>query len=63
LLAGGFAYWPTREDLFVVHIASGTPTRRFPVRKALNLAGGGNLALSKSRLLFAGPDRVVAFGE
>jgi outer membrane protein assembly factor BamB len=63
LLAGEFAYWPTREDLFVVHIASGTPTRRFPIKKALNLAGGGNLALSKSRLLFAGSDRIVAFRE
>ena len=63
LVAGRYAYWPTREDLFVVEIASGTPVRRFPVKKALGLTGGGNLAISKSRLLFASPDRIMAFGE
>lgn len=63
LLAGRYAYWPTREDLFVVDVVSGTPMRRFPVKKALGLADGGNLAISTSRLLFAGPDGIVAFGE
>ncbi len=63
LVAGRYAYWPTREDLLVVELASGTPVRRFPVKKALGLAGGGNLAISESRLLFAGPESIAAFGK
>jgi len=62
LLAGRYAVWPTREDLLVVDIASGTPVRRFPFKKALGHAGGGNLAISRTRLLFAGPDGIFAFG-
>ncbi|MDQ3331581.1 MAG: PQQ-like beta-propeller repeat protein [Planctomycetota bacterium] len=63
LLAGRFAYWPTREELLMVDIASGTPVRRFPLKKMYGLAGGGNLAASQSRLLLARPDGLIAFGE
>lgn len=61
LLAGRFAYWPTRVDLLVVDIESGTPVRRVPLVKMYGLSGGGNLAASRSGVLLARPDGLIAF--
>jgi hypothetical protein len=63
LLGGRFAYWPTREELFVVDIVTGAPVRRVRLADVYGLAGGGNLAASSDRLVIARPDGIVAFGE
>lgn len=62
LLAGRFAYWPTREDLFVVDVETGLPTRRLPLKQSFGLAGGGNLAASPNGLVLARSDGLAAFG-
>lgn len=62
LLAGEWVYWPTREEIFVVHQRSGAIRRRISL---LPLRGetGGNLSIIQGHLLIARPEQLVAFGE
>lgn len=62
LLAGGYVFWPTREDLLVVDAETGDLVRRLPLKELYGFVGGGNLAAGPGRLLLARPDGIVAFG-
>lgn len=62
LLAGAYVYWPTREELFVVHQQTGLVERRVRLDSPLLDATGGNLVIANGLLLIAQPDRLIAFG-
>jgi outer membrane protein assembly factor BamB len=62
LLAGRFAYYPTREDLFVMDVETGVPARRLPLKQSFGLAGGGNLAASPDRIFWTDPGSLTALG-
>lgn len=61
LLAGNSVYWPTREDLLVVDLETGTVRQRLPLKQRFGLAGGGNLAAGDGHLILARPDSLAAF--
>lgn len=63
LLAGRYAYWPTREDLFVVEVETGEVARRVPLADVYGLAGGGNLAAWRGGVVMGRADGVVMIGE
>jgi outer membrane protein assembly factor BamB len=63
LLAGRFAYWPTREDLLVVDLSGGELVRRVPLAKEYGFVGGGNLAASAAGLVMGRADGVLGFGD
>jgi outer membrane protein assembly factor BamB len=61
LLAGDSAYWPKRDEIFVVDYRNGQITRRIPLTQVHDVSGG-NLTISNGMLLIAEPERLVAFG-
>lgn len=63
LLGDRFAYWPTREDLFIVDWRSGEIVQRQRLHHVFGITGGGNLAASPNGLFLAGPGRLVGFGR
>jgi outer membrane protein assembly factor BamB len=63
LLAGDLVYWPRREEIRLVEIATGKAVRQIDLGKQHGLYGGGNLAIAGGMLLVAKSDRLVAFSE
>jgi outer membrane protein assembly factor BamB/tetratricopeptide (TPR) repeat protein len=62
VLAGGAIYWPTRETIHVLDLATGLKADRGPI--ALQQAfgtGGGNLAVGDGYLVVAQEDALVVF--
>lgn len=63
LLGERFAYWPTREELFIVDWRSGAIIQRQRLHHLYGITGGGNLAASPLGLFLAGPGRLIGFGR
>ena len=63
LIAGRFAYWPTREELLVVDLATGATVRRVRLESVYGFGGGGNLAAGAGWLVLGRADGIVGFGE
>lgn len=63
LLAGGRVYWPRREEIRIVEIATGRVLRQIDLAQQHGLYGGGNLAIAGGMLIVAKSDRLVAFSE
>jgi outer membrane protein assembly factor BamB len=63
LLVGDCIYWPRREEIRIVKIATGKAVRQIDLAKQYGLYGGGNLTIAGEVLLLAQSDRLVAFGE
>jgi hypothetical protein len=61
LLAGGLVYWPRREEIRIVDIATGEVRRQIDLVQHYGLPGGGNLTIAGDMLLVAQSDRLVAF--
>lgn len=57
---GDRIFWPTREDLFAIDVATGAAVRRVRLRESLGVSGG-HVIVSDDRLLIAGPDHLTAF--
>lgn len=62
LLAGGEIYWPTRDMLYVLDLATGRPTDRppIPLREAFG-CGGGNLVAGDGYLVIAERNQLRVF--
>jgi outer membrane protein assembly factor BamB len=63
LLAGDLVYWPRREEIRLVDIATGEVRRQINLAEQHGLVGGGNLIIAGGRLLVAQSNRLVAFSE
>jgi outer membrane protein assembly factor BamB len=63
LLAGNHVYWPCREEIRVVEVATGRVVRNVELARRFGMYGGGNLAIAGGMLLVAQSDRLVAFSE
>jgi outer membrane protein assembly factor BamB len=63
VLAGDLVYWPRREEIRLVEIATGKAVRQIDMAQQHGLFGGGNLAIAGGMLLMAKSDRLVAFSE
>jgi hypothetical protein len=63
LLAGDRVYWPRREEIRIVEIATGRAVRQVDLAAQYGLYGGGNLTIAGGTLLVAQSDRLVAFSE
>jgi outer membrane protein assembly factor BamB len=63
VLAGDLVYWPRREEIRLVEIATGKAVRQIDMARQHGLYGGGNLTIAGGLLLVAKSDRLVAFGE
>ena len=63
MLAGGLVYWPRREEIRIVEIASGQVRRQIDLAEHHGLIGGGNLSIGDDQLLLAQSDRLVAFSQ
>ncbi|MGQ0633431.1 MAG: outer membrane protein assembly factor BamB family protein [Planctomycetaceae bacterium] len=62
-LAGGLVYWPQREEIQMIEIATGRIRRKVSLSAQHSLTGGGNLAIANDMLVMAQPGRLVAFSE
>ncbi len=60
-VAGDRVFWTTHDDLYVIDRQTGRAVQRYPLRELLEVSGG-NILLSKDRLIIAGPDHLTAFG-
>ncbi|MGE5195607.1 MAG: PQQ-binding-like beta-propeller repeat protein [Deltaproteobacteria bacterium] len=63
VLAGGLVYWPRREEIRIVDIATGQARRQIDLAEQHGLTGGGNLTIAGDMLLCAQSDRLVAFSQ
>ena len=63
LLAGDLIYWPRREEIRLVEIATGEVCRQINLSEQYGLNGGGNLMIAGGMLLLAQSDRLVAFSQ
>jgi outer membrane protein assembly factor BamB len=63
VLAGGFVYWPRREDIRILEIATGKVARQIHLTEQYGLTGGGNLTIAGDLLILAQSDRVVVFSQ
>lgn len=62
LIAGGEVYWPTRDRIYPLSIATGRPAARPPIelREAFH-KGGGNLVAADGYLIVAERDKLVVY--
>ncbi len=60
LLVGSTVYWPTRDELYALDAATGTPVRQ-PIPLDPRGVRGGNLVLAADFLLIAGSNKVWGF--
>ena len=63
LIAGDLVYWPRREEIRLVDIATGAVQRQIDLAEQHGLVGGGNLTIAGGMLLLAQADRLVAFSQ
>ena len=61
VLAGDLIYWPRREEIQLVEIATGRVRRQVDLAGLYGLPGGGNLTIAGGMLLVAQSDRLLAF--
>jgi outer membrane protein assembly factor BamB len=61
ILAGDLIYWPRREEILLVEIATGNVRRRVDLAGLYGLPGGGNITIAGGMLLVAQSDRLLAF--
>jgi hypothetical protein len=61
LIAGDLVYWPRREEIRLVDVATGAVRRQIDLAEHHGLIGGGNLTVAGGKLLLAQSDRLVAF--
>gem|GEM_PF-1365813 len=62
VLAEDGIYWPLKNEILLVDVASGALTRRFNLSDSIG-EQGGNLLVAGGRLLIAQPHHLVALGE
>ncbi len=62
LVAGEEVYWPTRNEIYVLHALTGRQTRT-PISLRGISDGGANLVAANGRLIAAGHDKLMAFGS
>jgi outer membrane protein assembly factor BamB len=63
VIAGDLVYWPRREEIRIVDIASGEVRRQVNLAEQHGLTGGGNLTIAGDMLLCAQSDRLIAFSQ
>jgi outer membrane protein assembly factor BamB len=63
LIAGDLVYWPRREEIRLVDVATGTVERQINLAEHYGLVGGGNLTIAGGMLLLAQSDRLVTFSQ
>jgi hypothetical protein len=61
LVAGDEIFWPTRNEIYVIHGVTGARSRA-PIPFGPISDGGANLAAANGRLIVAGYDKIMAFG-
>ncbi|HEY3393465.1 MAG TPA: PQQ-binding-like beta-propeller repeat protein [Lacipirellulaceae bacterium] len=61
VVAGDEVFWPTRNEIYVIHGITGAQSRT-PIPLGAISDCGANLAAATGRLLVAGPDKLMAFG-
>jgi hypothetical protein len=61
VVAGDEVFWPTRNQIYVVHGITGAQSRT-PIPLGTISDCGANLSAATGRLLVAGPDKLMAFG-
>jgi outer membrane protein assembly factor BamB len=61
VIAGEEVFWPTRDEIYVVHAVTGERTR-LPIDLAPIVGHGANLAAARGHLIVAGYDKLMAFG-
>jgi outer membrane protein assembly factor BamB len=61
VVAGDEVFWPTRNEIYVIHAMTGGQSRN-PIQLASISDSGANLAAAQGRLIAAGPDKLMAFG-
>jgi outer membrane protein assembly factor BamB len=61
LVAGDEVFWPTRNEIYVIHAMTGAQSRN-PIPLGTLSDRGANLAAAQGRLLVAGPDKLMLFG-
>jgi hypothetical protein len=62
VVAGDEVYWPTRQEIYVLHAVTGERTRS-PISLAPVGANGANLAAANGYLIVAGHDKLIALGQ
>lgn len=62
-LAGGLVYWPRREEIQLVDVATGKIRREVALAQQHGLAGGGNIVLADGLMVLAQSNRLSVFGE
>jgi outer membrane protein assembly factor BamB/tetratricopeptide (TPR) repeat protein len=60
-VAGEETFWPTRTEIYVLHVATGAQTRT-PISLRAISENGANLAAANGRLIVAGRENLMAFG-
>ena len=63
LIAGDQVYWPRREEIRLVDVATGEVRRQIDLGEHHGLIGGGNLTVAGGMLLLSQADRLVAFSQ
>ena len=61
LVAGDEVFWPTRNEIYVIHAMTGGQSRN-PIPLGTISDAGANLAAANGRLVVAGPDKLMTFG-
>jgi hypothetical protein len=61
LVAGDEVFWPTRNEIYVIHGVTGAQCRQ-PIRLNPISDRGANLAAANGRLIVAGQDKLMVFG-
>jgi outer membrane protein assembly factor BamB len=61
LVAGDEIFWPTRNEIYVIHAMTGGLSRNSIPLGTISDAGA-NLAAAHGRLVVAGPDKLTVFG-
>jgi outer membrane protein assembly factor BamB len=62
LIAGNEILWPTRHEIYVINSATGARTRP-PISLSEVSDSGANLAIWDGKLIVAGYDKLLAFGN
>jgi outer membrane protein assembly factor BamB len=61
IVAGHEVFWPTRNEIYVLHAVTGEPTRS-PISLASISDSGANLAAAHGHLIVAGYNKLIALG-